>query len=50
MEEVKELVFAIVHVAANIIILSALIESGVKHGIKAALKDVAIKVNTYDHR
>lgn len=50
MEEVKELVFAIVHVAANIIILSAIIESGVKHGIKAALKDVKIKVDTYDHR
>lgn len=50
MEEVKELVFAIVHVAANIIVLSALIESGVKHGVKAALKDVTIKINTYDHR
>lgn len=50
MEEVKELVYAIVHTAANIIILSALIESGVKHGIRAALKDVKIKVDTYDHR
>lgn len=50
MEEVKEMVFAIVHVAAKIIILSALIESGVKHGIKAALKDVKIKVNIYDNR
>lgn len=50
MEEVKELVFAIFHVAVNIIVLSALIESGVKHGIKAALKDVTIKVNTYDYR
>lgn len=50
MEEVKELVFAIAHTAVNIIVLSALIESGVKHGIKAALKDVTIKINTYDHR
>lgn len=50
MEEVKELVFAIVLVAVNIIVLSALIESGVKHGVKAALKDVTIKINTYDHR
>lgn len=50
MEEVKDLVFAIAHTAVNIIVLSALIESGVKHGIKAALKDVTIKINTYDHR
>lgn len=46
----KDLLLAIVHTAVNIIVLSALIESGVKHGIKAALKDVTIKINTYDHR
>ena len=46
----KDLLLAIAHTAASIIVLSALIESGVKHGIKAALKDVTIKINTYDHR
>lgn len=46
----KDLLLAIAHTAVNIIVLSALIESGVKHGIKAALKDVKIKVDTYDHR
>lgn len=48
--EVKDLMLAIAHTAVNIIILSALIESCVKHGIKAALKDVKIKVDTYDYR
>lgn len=46
----KDLLLAIAHTAVSIIVLSALIESGVKHGIKAALKDVTIKINTYDHR
>ena len=46
----KDLLLAIAHTALKIIVLSALIESGVKHGIKAALKDVKIKVDTYDHR
>ena len=46
----KDLLLAIAHTAVNIIVLSALIESGVKHGIKSALKDVKIKVDTYDHR
>lgn len=46
----KDLLLAIVHTAVNIIVLSALIESGVKHGVKEALKDVTIKINTYDYR
>lgn len=46
----KDLLLAIAHTALNIIVLSALIESGVKNGIKAALKDVEIKVDAYDHR
>lgn len=46
----KDLLLAIAHTALNIIVLSALIESGVKNGIKAALKDFKIKVDTYDHR
>lgn len=50
MEEIRELVYSILHVAASCVILSAVIESGVKHGIKEALKDVKIKVDTYDHR
>lgn len=45
-----DLLLAIANTALNIIVLSALIESGVKNGIKAALKDVKIKVDTYDHR
>jgi hypothetical protein len=32
------------------VVLSSAVEWGVKHGIKGALKDIAIKVNTYDHR
>ncbi len=45
----KDLLLAIAHTAVNYIVLSAIIESGVKHGIKAALKDVKIKVDTYEH-
>lgn len=32
------------------VVLSSAVEWGVKHGIKGALKDVKIKVDTYDHR
>lgn len=32
------------------VVLSSAIEWGVKYGIKGALKDVKIKVDTYDHR
>ncbi|WP_432316110.1 hypothetical protein [Collinsella aerofaciens] len=32
------------------VVLSSAVEWGVKHGIKGALKNITIKVNTYDHR
>lgn len=32
------------------VVLSSAVEWGVKHGIKGALKDITIKVDTYDHR
>lgn len=32
------------------VVLSSAVEWGVKHGIKGALKNTTIKVNTYDHR
>lgn len=32
------------------VVLSSAVEWGVKHGIKGALKDITIKVNTCDHR
>lgn len=32
------------------VVLSSAVEWGVKHGIKGVLKDITIKVDTYDHR
>lgn len=32
------------------VVLSSAVEWGVKHGIKGALTNITIKVNTYDHR
>lgn len=32
------------------VVLSSAVEWGVKYGIKGALKNITIKVNTYDHR
>lgn len=46
----EDFVNGIVCAACVLFALSYAIESGVKHGIKAALKDVTIQINTYDHR
>ena len=46
----EDLIYGIACVAGFWVVLSSAIESGVKHGIKSALKGVTIKVDTYDHR
>lgn len=46
----EALIYGIACVAGFWVVLSSAIESGVKHGIKSALNNATIKINTYDHR
>lgn len=50
MKDLESLIYALIDIAFAWTFLSSAIESGIKHGIKKAMKDVTIKVNTYDHR
>lgn len=46
----KDLVNGIVCAACVLVVLSYAIESGVKYGIKSALKDVEIKFTILEHK
>ena len=46
----EDLFVGLAFIAGIWTLLELAIEVGVKYGIKGALKDITIKVDTYDHR